>query len=137
MYLNSRMYRIFLIGILSLMSWYMYLPSYADTVTEAQTSGVLGSSEGKVRTGDFSYTDIPQIIVSATEWFLALSGTVSIMVLIYGALRMQIGSGMFGKEDSAKGKGIMTAGITGFILSASAWVIVRTIVTLLTETSTG
>jgi hypothetical protein len=65
---------------------------FADTVTTAEDTTTLGIDQEKARTGDFNYKDIPKIIVSATEWLLAFSGTISIVVIIYGALRMQLGS---------------------------------------------
>ncbi len=46
-------------------------------------------------------------------------------MIIYGAVRMGLGSL---SNDKETGKKIITAGITGFVLSVSGWFIIRFVI---------
>ncbi len=79
----------------------------------------------KLRSGDVSFKDIPVMIVYATEFFLAIAGTVSIVAIIYGAIKMQIHSDAFGGHNNEEWKKTVIAGITGFAISISAWFLIK------------
>lgn len=79
----------------------------------------------KLRLGDVSFKDIPVMIVYATEFFLAIAGTVSIVAIIYGAIKMQIHSDAFGGHNNEEWKKTVIAGITGFAISISAWFLIK------------
>jgi len=60
---------------------------------------ITGFDNAKLRSGDFSFDDIPVLIVNVIEFLLAIAGSVSIVAIIYGGLQMQLNSGIFGKSD--------------------------------------
>lgn len=58
-----------------------------------------------IRNGNFTMDDIPKIITGVIEILLAIAGTVSIVALIYHAVKMQLASGITGDSsgvDKAK-----------------------------------
>lgn len=58
--------------------------------------------------GNVTFEMIPKIIVHMIEFILGIAGAISIVVIIYGALQMQLSSGILGKSDD-KGKKIIIA----------------------------
>ena len=46
--------------------------------------------------------DIPIMIVSIIEFLLALAGSISVVALIYHAVRMQLASGITGDSSGAQ-----------------------------------
>lgn len=94
---------------------------FAAEKTFAQTS-IVGISNDRMRRGDISINDIPNIIAFLVEVIIGLAGTISIVLLIYYAIQMQINSGITGDSsgtDKAK-KGMIAAGV-GFLISVTAW----------------
>lgn len=82
----------------------------------------LGVSAEKLRSGNITFDDIPKMIVSLTAFVLSLTGTISLIMIIYGALRMVLGS----YEQSVKdGKNTITYALIGLVISASAWFIIK------------
>jgi len=65
------------------------------------------------------------MIINITNYILGLSGTVAVIMIIYGSVRMGLGSL---SNDKETGKKIITAGIVGFLLSASGWFIIRFVI---------
>lgn len=82
----------------------------------------LGVSSEKLRSGNITFDDVPKMIVSLTGFVLALTGTISLIMIIYGALRMVLGS----YEQSVKdGKNTIMYALIGLAISASAWFIIK------------
>lgn len=82
----------------------------------------LGVSDDKLRSGNITFDDVPRMIVSLTGFVLALTGTISLIMIIYGALRMVLGS----YEQSVKdGKNTIMYALIGLAISASAWFIIK------------
>lgn len=105
----------------------LLLSSYKQLFAEDAESGIFGrKGVDDIKNGDFTLSDIPGIINYATEFFLAFSGTISVLVIIAGAIKMQLSSFSDGKSQGQK---IVTAGIIGFVISASAWFIINVIIT--------
>ena len=52
-----------------------------------------------LRTGNFTMDDIPMIIAGVIEILLGIAGTISIVALIYHAVRMQLSSGITGDSS--------------------------------------
>lgn len=89
------------------------------------TTGIFDKSSvsaDRLRNGDIGFDDIPNMINSATSFFLGLAASVAMIVIIYGALKMSFASFENAKEQ---GKKAVTYGITGFIIAISAWLIVQ------------
>lgn len=92
----------------------------------------LGMSNSDLRSGDLNIHDVPIVLATVINTIIALAGTISIVMLIYFAVQMQVNSGISGDAsgvDRAK-KGMIAAGI-GFIISVSAWFVVGNAIKLL------
>lgn len=64
-------------------------------------SGIYGDvkSDTDLRTGNFTMDDIPNIIAGVIEIALGIAGTISIVALIYHAVKMQLSSGITGDSS--------------------------------------
>jgi hypothetical protein len=82
----------------------------------------IGIENQKLRSGDIDFGTIPLIIVNVTNYLLGLVGTIAVVMILYGAVKLGYGSVSGDKEA---GKKIITAGITGFVISLSGWFIVN------------
>lgn len=96
-------------------------PSLANAASGANWTGV---DNDKLRNGDVGFETIPTIIMSLTNFILGLSGTISMVMIIYGAVQMSFGSYSSGE----KGKKIISGGIIGFVISVSGWFIIRLVI---------
>jgi hypothetical protein len=85
----------------------------------------IGISNDKLRNGNVGFNDIPAIIINVTNYILGLAGTVTVVMIIYGAVRMGLGSL---SNDKETGKKIISAGIVGFVLAVSGWFIIRLVI---------
>lgn len=113
------MQRLFYIALAIIIGWMNRV--HADSGSIVWDS----SFNTKLRSGDVSFKDVPVMIVYATEFFLAIAGTVSIVAIIYGAIKMQIHSDAFGGHNNEEWKKTVIAGITGFAISISAWFLIK------------
>jgi hypothetical protein len=52
----------------------------------------LGVSTDKIRNGSLTLSDAPVMILSVTNYLLGISASVSMVAIIIGALKMQLGS---------------------------------------------
>jgi len=90
-------------------------------------AGILGGigNSNKLRNGDVSFTDIPNIINYATTFILGFAATISVIMIIYGAFQIAL----FGLTSQEKKKGAETIqhGIIGFVISVSSWFIINMI----------
>lgn len=86
--------------------------------------GGVGSST-KLREWNISFDDIPKIISYATTFILGFAGTVSVIMIIYGAFQMAL----FGltSQEKKKGQETIEHGIIGFVISVSSWFIINMI----------
>ncbi len=64
--------------------------------------------------------------MNATNFFLGLAGTVAVMMIIYGAFRLSLGSVESDKDTAKK---IIGAAVIGFVLAVSSWAIVKLVMT--------
>lgn len=79
-------------------------------------------SSEQIRSGDFSFDDIPKILAWTIELLIGLAGTFSILALIYHAVQMQLASGITGDSSGVdKAKAGMKWALLGFSLAVSAW----------------
>lgn len=85
-----------------------------------------GITEEKIRKGDFTFDDIPTVVMNATNFFLGFAGTVAVMMIIYGAFRLSLGSVESDKDTAKK---IIGAAVIGFVLAVSSWAIVKLVMT--------
>lgn len=92
-------------------------------------NGVGTVSGDKLRSGDIGFDDVPVLIMNVTKNLLAFSGTVAVIMIIYGAFKLSLGSASMDKDTAKK---IIVAAIIGFVLSVSGYAIVKIIIANLT-----
>jgi hypothetical protein len=85
----------------------------------------LGIKNDKLRSGDVGFDSIPTLIISVTNFLMGLVGTISMLVIIYGAIRMGMGSLSSDKET---GKKIIGGGIIGFVIAVSGWFLINLVI---------
>ena len=103
----------------------------ANAINNAQES-ILGINDGDLRAGNVNIDSVPVVIATLTEVIITAAGTISIFMLIFYEVQMQLNSGITGDTtgvDKAK-KGMIASGI-GFVISISAWFVVARIIDLL------
>jgi hypothetical protein len=86
----------------------------------------------KVRAGNFTFDDFPKIIVNMIEFLLGIAGTISVVMIVYGALQMQLNSGILGKSDD-KWRKIIIWWIVGFVIAISSWFIMTKFIEILSN----
>lgn len=82
-------------------------------------------SETKIKNWDFTLSDIPNIISNATWFFMWLAWTVAVLVIIVWAYKYLFWS-LQGKPDIWRET--IAAAVFGFILAASAYIIIKFII---------
>lgn len=102
------------------------LSQVRSAFADAGFIGGNGITEEKIRKGDFSFEDIPKVIMNSTNFFLSFAGTVSVVMVIYGAFRLSLGSVESDKDTAKK---IITAALIGFALAVSSWAIIKVVMT--------
>ncbi len=82
-----------------------------------------GVSADKIRKGNITFNDIPNIINYATKLILGFAATVAVVMIIYGAFQMAL----FGltSQEKKKGAETITHGIIGFVIAVSSWFIIN------------
>jgi len=82
-------------------------------------------STWELREGKIHIDDIPCVIQSATDFFLGLAGTISVIFVIVWAYKILFGSL---QQDKTKWRDTIIAALGGFALAALAWFIIRFII---------
>lgn len=121
---------------LFLLSYQLSFAEMVDWNTTAWIYNGLSDSDrdvtSDIRNGNFTMDDIPKIIAWVIEILLAIAGTVSIVALIYHAVKMQLASGITGDSSGVdKAKAGMKWALLGFALALSAWFLITKFVELL------
>lgn len=103
----------------------------AAAINNTQES-ILGISDGDLRAGNVNIDSIPMVIATLTEVIIVAAGTISIFMLIFYAVQMQLNSGITGDSTGVEKskKGMIASGV-GFVISISAWFVVARIIDLL------
>lgn len=103
----------------------------AATINNTQES-ILGINDGDLRAGNVNIDSIPSVIATVTEAIIAVAGTISIFMLIFYSVQMQLNSGITGDSTGVEKskKGMIASGV-GFVISISAWFVVARIIDLL------
>jgi hypothetical protein len=95
-------------------------------------------TKDRLRNGDITMKDIPIMIASVIEMLLLLAGTISVVALIYHAIRMQLASGITGDASWVdKAKSGMKWALLGFVLSMSAWFLMSKFVAIIAAGTAG
>lgn len=95
---------------------------WTNTVHANDDTSIVGISNKDLRKGNISIDSIPVMIAALIEVIIWLAGTISIVLLIYYAIQMQINSGITGDSgDASKSKKWMIAAGVGFLISVTAW----------------
>lgn len=79
----------------------------------------------KLKNGDISFSDIPGMIKVVTEFLLGFSASIAMIMLIVGALQYSLASI---DQNKKKAMDTIQMSITGFVVSVSAWFIIRTVI---------
>lgn len=66
------------------------LAQIRSAFADAGFIGGNGITETKIKNGDFTFDDIPKVVMNATNFFLGFAGTVSVTMIIYGAFRLSL-----------------------------------------------
>ncbi len=113
---------------------FLVLTSTHSALAQDGTS-IVGISNTDMRTGNISIDTIPNMIAYLIEVIIGLAGTISIVLLIYYAIQMQINSGITGDSSNANNakKGMIAAGV-GFLISITAWFSVSWVLNILNLT---
>ena len=104
------------------------------------SAGIYGVGNGitkdDLRTGNLSMDSIPMLIASSIEYLLAIAGTISVVALIYHAVRMQLASGItWDSSWVTQAQKWMKWAALGFILAMSSWFLMTKLVALLASTT--
>ena len=98
------------------------------------SDNILGISTERLRNGDITVSDIPKMIVSIIAFLLGLAGSISVVALIYHAVKMQLASGITGDSSWVdKAKKWMKWALLGFVLAMSAWFLMTKFIELLSS----
>ena len=73
--------------------------STTPTQNQGSADNILGISTERLRNGDITVSDIPKMIVSIIAFLLGLAGSISVVALIYHAVKMQLASGITGDSS--------------------------------------
>ena len=92
---------------------------------QAHAESWIGINSAKLRDGNVGFETIPLLIVNVTNYLMGFVGTISMIMIIYGAVRMGFGAVAGDKEI---GKKVISAGIVGFVIAVSGWFIVNLII---------
>ncbi len=114
--LRLRYFATLALGMIGLLS--LNIAQAADTY--------LGISKENLRSGNITTDDIPKVIVSLINIVLAIAGTVSLVMIIYGAFQMVMGSY---EQNVKEGKQTITYALIGLVISASSWFIIKFVFT--------
>lgn len=103
------------------------------TQSTAQTAtSILGISDKDLRSGNVNMDSIPEVLRVVIEFIIGISGTISVFMLIFFAVKMQLNSGITGDasgvENARKG---MIAALIGFLISVSAWFVMARVIDFL------
>ncbi len=96
------------------------------SIAQAADTTYLGISKENLRSGNITTDDIPKVIVSLINIVLAIAGTVSLVMIIYGAFQMVMGSY---EQNVKEGKQTITYALIGLVISASSWFIIKFVFT--------
>lgn len=94
-------------------------------VFAASGNNWLGVDNSDLRNGNIGFESIPGMILSVTNFLLGFVGTISMIMIIYGAVRIGYGAVA---DDKEAGKKIVTAWIVGFVISVSGWFIINFVI---------
>lgn len=87
----------------------------------AANSGIIPDG-GKMATGDYELNDFVILAINISKWILGISGSVTLLMFVYGGLKMLISEGS--SEKVTEAKSIITGAVIGlFIIFASYTII--------------
>ncbi|MCH2188457.1 pilin [Candidatus Gracilibacteria bacterium] len=108
---------------------------HAKIVVFAEEGGIFGeftdNANEKLKKGEISTDDIPNMFLGAINFLMGIAGTVAIIFVIIGAYQILFGSL---QQDKTKGKETIIMALGGFALAALSWFIVRAVLDNLSGT---
>ncbi len=87
----------------------------------AQTS-IIDPGATQYDRGDYTLTDILEVIIGASRWVLGTVGSLALIMFIYGGFTFLISAGSSDKVGEAKK--ILTAAVIGLIITFSSYLII-------------
>ena len=101
-----------------------------EDITKCGFLAGLGNKDGRdcqsrLRNGEISFDDIPAIIQFATSLLLGLTGTISMIAIIWGGFKYAWGAAT---GDPSIGKRAIVYGVTGFVISALSYFAVNLVI---------
>lgn len=85
--------------------------------------------------GDCTVQDILQFVVNIMNFILAISGTLVLLMFLYGGFTWLTSAG--NSDAVSRGKGAMTAAVVGLVIIFSSYAIIVFVVTVLTDEELG
>lgn len=79
----------------------------------------------KLRNGDITYSDIPNILVKATEFFIWIAWTIAVIFIIIWAYKYLFGSI---EQNTQKWKETIFMALIWFAIAASAFLIIKFVI---------
>jgi hypothetical protein len=85
--------------------------------------------------GDCTVQDILQFVVNIMNFILAISGTLVLLMFLYGGFTWLTSAG--NSDAVSRGRGAMTAAVVGLVIIFSSYAIIVFVVTVLTDEELG
>lgn len=99
--------------------------SLAQTFADAGIFEWSDIDADKLRNWDVHLSDIPSMIVAATNYLMGLAGTIAVVFVIIWAYQLLFWSL---QQDKTKWRNTILMALTGFAIAALAWFIVKLII---------
>ena len=86
-----------------------------------ETSGIVPDG-GKMETGDYELNDFLKITINVSRWILGITGSLALLMFIYGGVMFLISSGS--SEKVTQAKGIIVGAVVGLVIVFAAYTII-------------
>jgi hypothetical protein len=104
--------------------------AFKETIKKMQDPNAVGQNLGcKIKTGVFLADDIPYYLKYIADFLLGIVGLISTLFIVLGGYHYIIG-GL--TEEKEKGKNTIKHALYGLVLALLSWVIVNTIISIIT-----
>ena len=107
-----------------------FLSISSQSVFADSNAGVFdgGVTSTQLRSGNITFSDIPKMILAATNFILEISSVAAFVVILIGAFKWALaGTSALGGGEAATShaKDTIKYGLIGFVITSCAWLIVR------------
>ena len=110
---------------------------WLNTIGAAEGGGLIPTAcTDSTQSSDCGITQVFQTIVNFTQVLLALTGSVVILMFVWGGTLMIIG-GAAGSDQITKGKDAIKAAVFGLMIVLGAWLVVNFTILAITKGEVG